>query len=190
MADHSDDESNLTGTLLVAMPNMPDSRFARSVIFMCAHSAEGAMGIVINQVAEGLAFSDVIEQLDIEATQHWDHAIHTGGPVETSRGFVLHSTDYESDGTLEINEDFSLTATIDVLRDMATGTGPAHCVLALGYAGWSPGQLDREIQQNGWLTVPADASLVFDNDVEAKWIRALAKIGVDPSLLSGVAGHA
>ena len=188
---NADDDNHLTGTLLVAMPAMSDTRFAHSVIFLCAHSPDGAMGIVVNQLADGLNFPEMAEQLEIDHSGDTEAiSIHSGGPVETSRGFVLHTTDYESDGTLEINEDFSLTATIDILRDIAVGQGPDRFVLALGYAGWSPGQLDREIQENGWLIVPADQSLVFDQKNEAKWHRSMAKIGVDPSVLSTVAGHA
>ena len=177
--------------LLVAMPGMSDPRFARSVIYLCAHSAEGAMGLVVNQIAGEISFPAVIGQLGIEASQSClGRAVHVGGPVQPSRGFVLHSSDYAQDGTMVIDERFSLTATVDVLRAMAAGQGPERAVLALGYAGWDAGQLDAEIQSNGWLVAPADPEIVFDGDNDSKWLRAMRAIGVDPSLLSTTAGHA
>ena len=190
MSAHQDD-GHFTGMLLAAMPSMQDPRFQGSVVFLCAHSAEGAMGIVVNQVAPNISFPSVVGQLGIEASSE-DTAtpVHVGGPVETSRGFVLHSPDYVQQSTLVIDTDFALTGTIDVLRAIAQGEGPRRRVLALGYAGWGAGQLDAEIQANGWLVVPADAAIVFDTDNESKWNRALAKIGVDPGLLSTTAGHA
>lgn len=182
---------HFAGMLLIATPSMPDPRFARSVIFLCAHSDEGAMGLVVNQVADSVTFPTVVEQLGIEPDARVrDTPVHVGGPVESSRGFVLHSVDYVNDSTLVIDEHFALTATVDVLRAIATGDGPDRSVFALGYSGWGAGQLDTEIQQNGWLLVPADSSIVFDAKDEEKWDRALRKIGVDPSLLSSVAGHA
>jgi putative transcriptional regulator len=188
-SDHGGSE--LTGMLLVAMPSMPDPRFARSVIYICAHSAEGAMGLVVNQIAGNITFPAVIGQLGIEAGYDCsDTPVHVGGPVETSRGFVLHSADYVQDGTLVIDDRFALTATVDVLRAIAEGAGPRRRVLALGYAGWGAGQLDQEIQENGWLVAPADPEIVFGRDNDTKWLSALRKIGVDPSLLSTTAGHA
>jgi putative transcriptional regulator len=189
----------LDGQLLLAMPNMPDDRFARSVIYMCAHSDEGAMGIVINHPAPSVDFSELLVQLEVIGP---DEAIRLppkagavpvlkGGPVETGRGFVLHSNDFFIDNsTLPIDATVSLTATVDILRAIAHGTGPGQAVLALGYAGWSPGQLEEELQQNGWLTCPADASLVFDIPLESKYDIALRKLGVDPSFLSTDFGHA
>jgi putative transcriptional regulator len=191
MSTTSDDDTGLTGKLLIAMPAMPDPRFARSVIYVCAHSEQGAMGIIVNQVAPNVTFPSIIEQLGIEAgIDLSSQPVHVGGPVESGRGFVLHSPDYVRDTTLVIDEQFALTATIDVLRAMATGQGPNRAVFALGYAGWAPGQLDAEIQQNGWLTAPADADVVFSTDNETKWTRALRRIGIDPALLSTTAGHA
>jgi putative transcriptional regulator len=188
---NDDAENHLTGMLLVAMPSMPDPRFARSVIYLCAHSPEGAMGLVVNQIAGNVTFPAVVGQLGIEAGRDCaDTPVHVGGPVETSRGFVLHSADYVQESTLVIDERFALTATVDVLRAIAEGHGPSRRVLALGYAGWSAGQLDQEIQSNGWLVAPADPDIVFGRDNEAKWRSALRKIGVDPSLLSSTAGHA
>ena len=179
------------GQLLVAMPTMADPRFARSVIYMCAHSDDGAMGLVVNKLLESLSFSDLLEQLEIEA-ESVDQSIrvHFGGPVEAARGFVLHSTDYTHEATMRVDDDFALTATIDVLRAMAEGSGPRRSMLALGYAGWAPGQLDREIQENGWLTVPADEDLVFDEAQDGKWERAVGRLGFDPGNLSGEAGRA
>lgn len=187
-----DDDGHLTGMLLVAMPTMQDPRFAHSVIYLCAHSREGAMGLVVNQVVDNVTLPNVIGQLGIETSvlSDADSLVHFGGPVETSRGFVLHSPDYVLESTLIIDDSFALTATVDVLRAIADGSGPRRRFFALGYAGWAPGQLDREIQDNGWMMVPADPDIVFSHDHETKWHRALAKLGVDPSLLSTAAGHA
>ena len=179
------------GQLLVAMPTMADPRFTRSVIYMCAHSDDGAMGLVVNKLLESLSFSDLLEQLDLEpARANTPIPVHFGGPVEAARGFVLHSTDYAHESTLRVDDAFALTATIDVLKAMAEGRGPRLSMLALGYAGWAPGQLDREIQENGWLTVPADEELVFDEAQDGKWERAVGRLGIDPGNLSGFAGRA
>jgi putative transcriptional regulator len=181
----------LTGQLLVAMPSMRDSRFEKTVIYMCVHNAEGAMGLVINRQIDSITFPQLLNLLNIEAVKPAPHVpIHFGGPVESGRGFVLHSADYGHSGTILVDRSIGLTATIDILRDLAQHKGPRHCLLALGYAGWGPGQLDGEIQQNAWLHVPADDGLVFDRDLDSKWNRAIAKIGIDPALLSGDAGHA
>jgi putative transcriptional regulator len=189
----------LDGQLLLAMPGMPDDRFARSVVYMCAHSDEGAMGIIINRPAASVNFPELLVQLEVIAP---DEAIRLppkaglvpvlkGGPVETGRGFVLHSNDFHIDNsTLPIDASVSLTATVDILRAIANGGGPGRAVLALGYAGWSPGQLEEEMQQNGWLTCAADASLIFDTPLESKYDSALRKLGVDPSFLSADFGHA
>jgi len=188
---HDANDNHLAGMLLVAMPGMADPRFDRSVIYLCAHSSEGAMGIVVNQLAENVAFEAIVEQLGIEAsTEAKGLKVHLGGPVESSRGFVLHSADYVHENTLVIDESFALTATVDVLRAIAGGEGPKRKVFALGYAGWAPGQLDAEIQKNGWLVAPPDQQIVFELDDADKWAGALRKIGVDPSLLSSTAGHA
>jgi putative transcriptional regulator len=184
-------DSYLVGQLLVAMPGMRDPRFSKSVVFMCAHSPEGAMGLVINRALESLTFGDLLEQLQITpAPAERAINIHFGGPVETSRGFVLHSPDYRQDGTLVVADDIALTATVDILRAIAAGQGPRHHLLALGYAGWGPGQLDGEIRANGWLHVAADEALVFDRNLDSKWERAMAKIGIDPRMLSDAAGNA
>lgn len=189
----------LDGQFLLAMPGMSDQRFARPVVYMCAHSAEGAMGLIINQPARKITFPDLLEQLELfkpdELIRLPDPAeklqVLKGGPVETGRGFVLHSSDFFIDNsTLTIDDAVSLTATVDILRAIARGHGPQQAVLALGYAGWSAGQLENEIQQNGWLNVPADPSLLFDRDVESKWGRAVRLLGIDPAMLSGQAGHA
>ena len=189
----------LKGQLLVAMPLMTDRRFARSVIYMCAHSDEGAMGLIINHRADHISFPDLLERLGIIAHETedgisndiFDRQVHVGGPVETGRGFVLHSADYHAnDSTLPIDREISLTASVEILKAIATGEGPLHAMLALGYAGWSAGQLENEIQANGWLHCPADLDLLFDGDLEGKYTRALAKIGVDPSHLVSDAGHA
>ena len=189
----------LEGQVLVAMPGMVDQRFARSVIYLCAHSREGAMGIVVNQRAKRIKFSDLLVQLEvineqdvIRLPQRADGMqVLKGGPVETQRGFVLHSSDYHvADTTMPIDKTVSLTATVDILRAIAQGAGPYQAVLALGYAGWSPGQLEKEIQQNGWLSCEADADLVFGADLDSKYGRAMRKIGIDPAMLVSEAGHA
>jgi len=178
--------------LLIAMPAMGDPRFARTVIYMCSHNAEGAMGLVINKPYPGLTFPNLLTQLGIEPTIDNDIIVRLGGPVETGRGFVLHSTDYMRQGSVPLDESMGigLTATLDVLRAIATGTGPQRSLFALGYAGWGPGQLDAEIQENAWLAAPADAELLFDADLDSVWDRAVRKIGVDVSKLASAAGHA
>jgi putative transcriptional regulator len=173
------------------MPWMTDARFARTVILLCAHNAEGAMGLVINKRLESLTYAELMDQLDIGAprSQFAGH-VHFGGPVESGRGFVLHSADYVRDGTMVVSEEIALTATIDILRAIAAGQGPERNLLALGYAGWGPGQLEAEIHDNAWLNVPPDAALVFDPEIERKWERALGKLGIDHKALSGMHGHA
>jgi putative transcriptional regulator len=181
----------LTGQLLVAMPQMRDARFARTVIYVCTHSADGAMGLVVNRLVGATRFPELLSQLGIEATPNSeDIRIHFGGPVESERGFVLHSADYTNDGSVMVNEGMALTATLDILKAIADGHGPRLSLLALGYAGWGAGQLDSEIHANGWLTVPADEALVFDADLDSKWQRAVDKIGIEPGRLSGDVGHA
>ena len=185
-------ESFLEGKLLIALPGMTDERFAQTVIYMCAHSAKGAMGIVINKPIPGLSFAEVLKQLQIETKPLiGEFPILYGGPVETGRGFVLHSGDYEgSDSTLPVSEDISLTATLDILRALAEGRGPKQALFALGYAGWAPGQVETEFQRNGWLHCQADPSLVFGVDPEAKWRTALQRLGIGPSGLVADAGRA
>ena len=189
----------LEGQLLVAMPRMSDRRFARSVIYVCAHSSEGAMGLIVNQRAEHISASDLLERLGIEQRSSTDRArggihalpIQIGGPVESGRGFVLHSSDYfMEDSTLAIERGVCLTATIDILKAIADGEGPQRALLALGYSGWSPGQLESEIQHNGWLNCPADPDIIFGADLDTKYTRAMAKLGIDLSRLVGEAGHA
>jgi putative transcriptional regulator len=181
----------LTGQLLVAMPTMQDPRFEKSVIYMCIHNADGAMGLIVNRSLESLNFRDLLSQLDLDISeQSGDIAVQYGGPVETGRGFVLHSLEYEQDGTIIVDNKVGLTATIEVLRDIAVDQGPRRAILALGYAGWGPGQLDSEIQQNAWLNVPADDALIFDVEIDSRWEGAIAKLGIDVSLLSGEHGHA
>jgi putative transcriptional regulator len=184
-------QSCLAGQLLIAMPGMRDPRFARSVVYMCAHNANGAMGLVINRVLETLTFSELLQQLGIESSRPTGQIrVHFGGPVETGRGFVLHSADYVHEGTLLVDDRIALTATVDILRAIAAGAGPKHHLLALGYAGWGPGQLDNETLANAWLHVEADDVLVFDPDLDTKWMRAMAKLGIDPRLLTDEVGHA
>ena len=184
--------NSLAGQLLVAMPQMTDPRFARSVVYVCAHSEdEGAMGIVVNKLLASLTMDELLANLKLEPSPAGgSRPVHFGGPVEPGRGFVLHTADYREQATLVVGGEFGLTATLDILRAIGKGTGPRRSLLALGYAGWAPGQLDAEMQANGWLSVAADAGLVFDDDFEAKWRRALAKLGIDLTMLSTEAGRA
>jgi len=181
----------LVGQMLIAMPNMVDPRFARTVIYMCAHSAEGAMGLVVNRLFDSLSFPELLEQVGIETTgDEQSIRVHAGGPVESGRGFVLHSADFVRDGTMVVDDNVALTASIDILRAIAQGSGPRQSLLALGYSGWGPGQLESEIQANGWLHAPADETLLFGAELDTKWEEAIAKIGIDFGMLSGDAGHA
>ena len=181
----------LTGQLLIAMPTMTDPRFQRTVIYICAHNADGAMGLVVNKLFGSITFNDLLEQLGMEPSATGaGMPAHYGGPVESGRGFVLHSTDYVREGTLLVDDDVALTATIDILRAISENRGPRQTLLLLGYAGWGAGQLDAEMQANGWLNVPCDDKLLFDRDLDTKWERAIAKLGVSVSMLSGEAGHA
>jgi putative transcriptional regulator len=184
--------SSLAGHLLVAMPQMGDPRFARSVIYLCTHSGEGgAMGLVINKLLGSLTLAELFGQLQIESDEMAkQRPVHFGGPVEPGRGFVLHTADYREEATLPVTGNIAVTATLDIMRAIGKGQGPRHSLFALGYAGWAPGQLDAEIQANGWLSVAADEAIVFDPDYDGKWQRALAKLGVDLSALSSVAGRA
>lgn len=183
--------TSLTGQLLVAMPQMGDLFFARSVVYLCAHSMDtGAMGLVINKTIDKLTIDELYEQLQIAPATRSNQPIHFGGPVAPGHGFVLHSTDYRENETMVIGDEFALTATRDILRATGQGEGPRQCLVAVGYAGWGPGQLDAEIQANGWLLVAADTDLVFDTEDDSKWQRALAKLGVSPEMLSGDSGRA
>jgi putative transcriptional regulator len=187
----TDDTLNLTGKLLIAMPGMGDPRFMHSVVYISSHSDEGAMGLIVNKPAEGVSLSDVLDQLssDTKAVQHL--GVHLGGPVETERGFVLHSDDYRSPmATLRVDAGFALTATRDVLEDIAVEKGPDKAMLMLGYSGWGPGQLEREIAQNGWLIADAAMELVFDMPDADKWTAALKSLNIDPLVLSATAGRA
>jgi putative transcriptional regulator len=199
MRTRSKPEGYLDGHFLIAMPSMADKRFARSVVYVCAHSADGAMGIVINKLADDVGFRDLLVQLDIVQARNEPDLpggvdkvrVHRGGPVETGRGFVLHSGDFFLESaTLPIAEGVCLTATLEILRAIADGRGPDQALLALGYAGWAPGQLEAEIQANGWLHSQANGGILFDDDVEAKYDRALATIGIEAAMLSMDAGHA
>ncbi|MGF1625838.1 MAG: YqgE/AlgH family protein [Alphaproteobacteria bacterium] len=182
---------SMAGQLLIAMPQMIDERFERSVIYMCVHNGKGAMGLVVNKLLESLTFADMLSQLKIEAGPWADELpVHFGGPVESGRGFVLHTDDYEHEGTLQVNDGLALTSTVDVLKAISEGSGPRLSLLALGYAGWGPGQLESEIQANGWLHVPADEAILFSENCEEKWASAIAKLGIEPLTFSGEAGRA
>ena len=183
-------ENSLTGRFLIAMPHMGDPRFARSVVFLCSHGEDGAMGLILNKEAESISFDDLLDQLGIEKANITPLTILNGGPVETGRGFVLHSRDYFQEGSIGVTDDVALTATVEILRAIAEGGGPRKRLLALGYAGWGQGQLESEIQANGWLISEADDDILFGPDLERKWDKALAKLGVDPAAPSGAAGRA
>ncbi|WP_227286869.1 YqgE/AlgH family protein [Boseongicola sp. H5] len=189
--------SDLTGQLLIAMPGMGDPRFHGSVVFLCAHSDTGTMGLIVNKAITELTFAEMLDQLEIPVDAAPDLPVCFGGPLETGRGFVLHSAEYAprtrdaaEDGTLRVDNRFAMTATLDVLRDLADGHGPKQALLALGYAGWGPGQLESEILRNGWLTCAASPTLVFGRRMDGKWEAALASLGIDPLMLSSEAGHA
>lgn len=186
------DSIDLTGKLLVAMPDMGDPRFAKSVIYVCTHSDEGAMGLIVNKPAEDLKFRDLLKQLNIApAAGLRPIRVHVGGPVEFGRGFVLHSSEYSQPrATLSVEGGFAMTATLDILEDIAAGNGPERSMLAMGYSGWGPGQLEGELAQNGWLIADAGEEIVFGQANEHKWQAALKSMGIDPLLLSGSGGTA
>ncbi len=186
---------HLTGKLLLAMPSMGDPRFHRAVIFICAHDEEGAMGLVVNHSMPGIEFNDLMGQLKLESDIRVDFEklnldVMYGGPVETARGFLLHSSDFARDDTMVVNKSYGVTGTVDALKDIATGQKPENLMFILGYAGWEAGQLDEEIQNNAWLVVDPDPELVFGGNPEGKWTQAINKLGIDPAMLSGVAGRA
>jgi len=182
---------SLAGQVLIAMPALADQNFHRSVIYLCAHTGEGAMGIVINRPLASPTFHDLLKQLKVDPVPPARTIrLLSGGPVDNARGFVLHTTDWTSDSSLQVDDRLALTASLDVLKAIASGGGPRDGLLALGYAGWGPGQLDRELQANSWLNAPADLSILFDAEHETKWRRALATLRIDPLLLSDTAGHA
>jgi putative transcriptional regulator len=181
----------LTGQILIAMPQMGDPRFSQSVIYLCAHTPEGAMGIVVNRPLNEPNFAGLLKQLEIEPQPPSRQiSLCTGGPVDKNRGFVLHSPDWMTDGSMDVDGEYMLTSSLDILKAIAEGGGPRRCLLALGYAGWDAGQLDEEILQNTWLNAPADDQILFDQAHETKWQRALAKLRINPAMLSGVAGRA
>lgn len=195
----TDPSQNLEGQFLIAMPSIGDNRFSRTVIYMCAHSNEGAMGLVINQQAEDISFKNLLSKLEIFgqidasklAIDTEAHPVHLGGPVATSRGFVLHSDDYfAKDNTLTIRDGICLTSTIDIIQAIADGEGPNQSITAIGYSGWGPGQLEYEIQNNGWLTCPANSNIIFENDIDRKYTEALSSMGIDPAFLASDHGHA
>ena len=194
--EHKPTGGYLEGQVLIAMPSMPDPKFEQAVVFLCAHSKQGAMGLVLNKVVSNITFVDLLKQLRIRpAKQVSRRPILFGGPVETGRGFVLHTPDYSAgDATVKVGQNVGLnvglTATVDVLKAIADGEGPRDAMLALGYAGWQGGQLEREIQKNGWLTCPADEYLLFGPELHGKWKYAIQKLGFDPSRLSRDMGQA
>ncbi len=190
--DKTEDTTRLGGKLLIAMPGMGDARFHKSVIFLCAHSEDGAMGLIVNKPSPALCFDELLEQLSIESgARARSLPIYFGGPVELNRGFVLHSGDYlQSGNTIRVDEEFGMTASLEVLKALARGDGPQKALLALGYAGWGPGQLESEIARNSWLISDTSLELVFSSDDNGKWAGALGALGIDPRLLSTSAGRA
>ncbi|MFT4715478.1 MAG: putative transcriptional regulator [Paracoccaceae bacterium] len=183
---------HLDGQMLIAMPGMNDTRFDRTLIYMCAHSETGAMGLIVNKPAPDLNFTELLEQLELPTSDEASQIkVHLGGPVEHGRGFVLHSQDYGAkENTLQVDDEIGMTATLDILEDISNGEGPKDCLLALGYSGWGPGQLEDEIQANGWLTCEASHDLVFGSKDADKWTAALASLGISPSFLSATGGTA
>ncbi len=180
----------LAGQFLIAMPNLDDPNFKRTVVCVCAHSKEGTIGLIVNRTTPSLNLSGVLEQLDIDAESAPDIPVHIGGPVETGVGFILHSADYSAANTVAVTDGVQLTTTTDILVDIGAGRGPKRAMLALGFSGWGPGQLENEMHQNSWLTAPADPELVFGSNSDTKWKRAIDAIGIDPFQLSDQAGHA
>ena len=192
MSESDFETTDLTGRLLIAMPSMGDPRFERAVVFLFAHSEDGAMGVIVNKPSEDVDFAEMARQLKLKRSEAGRTIpVHVGGPVEPARGFVLHSADYRApEGTLECGGRFGMTATKDVLADIAIGAGPKDAILALGYAGWGPGQLEGEIARNGWLTADAESGIVFEAENGEKWSAALATLGIDPIVLSAQGGRA
>ncbi len=181
----------LTGRMLIAMPGMGDPRFERSVIYMCSHSPSGAMGLIVNRLFGDADFPMLLEQLNIKASGPIpDIPIQFGGPVEMGRGFILHSSEYSGDGTTKIDDSVAVTATTEIIQDIANGKGPARALMILGYAGWGSGQLEDEFKRNGWLTTQMDEEILFDRNLDSKWERAMAKIGITPAMLSETQGSA
>lgn len=191
-AEPAGGEPGLSGKMLIAMPSMGDPRFEKAVIYLCAHSEEGALGIVVNRRADSINRKDLLSQLQIECEPEREaEPVHFGGPVETGRGFVLHSTDWTMpEATLEVDGVICMTATVDVLKAIAAGAGPRRSMIALGYAGWGEGQLEGELRDNGWLTCDGDEEIIFGDDDASKWTAALAKLGIDPMMLSASGGTA
>lgn len=184
-------EGYLTGKLLVATPQIQDLRYSHAVIYICGHDKNGAMGLVVNRLIDSLTFKDLLEQLEVKIPSSFKDAhIHFGGPIELGRGFVLHTTDYKHESSINVNDNIALTATIEILKDVAAGVGPRLCLMALGYAGWSPGQLEAELQDNSWLLVDSDERLIFAKQINNCWMQAMKKLGIDPAMLSMDAGHA
>jgi putative transcriptional regulator len=184
-------EFYLTGKLLIAMPSLQESLFEQSVIYLCSHSDEGAMGLIINKQNDDVSSREVAEQLKLVMSSEADFGkLRNGGPVEEQRGFVLHSTDYKQEETINVDPDISLTATVDILKKIAAKEGPEYYLIALGYAGWGPGQLDQEIQENSWLAVDANPDLVFESNLDEIWIKAIGTLGITPDRLSSDWGHA
>ncbi|MFN7001998.1 MAG: YqgE/AlgH family protein [Roseinatronobacter sp.] len=190
---------HLTGKFLIAMPSMPDPRFAHSVVFLCAHSEDGAMGIIVNKPLTDISLKTLLENLELAVAEGdaglgspvGDTPIHFGGPVETGRGFVLHSPDFFSaEGSMTVLDGIALSTSVEILAAMAHGQGPSDALIALGYAGWAAGQLEDEIQAGGWLIADATERLLFGTDDHAKWRAALGGLGIDPRHLSGAPGHA
>lgn len=186
-----DGDSPFRHSMLIAMPGLQDGLFTRSVVYICAHSAAGAMGIVVNQRLPDVEFGELLSQLKLpRSSLKVEPVVHFGGPVETGRGFVLHSTDFIREDTVRINDTLCITGTVDILEAIAEGRGPSRSIFALGYAGWSAGQLESEIQNNSWLTIPADEDLIFGTELDDKWGKALSRLGIDAHALSADAGHA
>lgn len=186
-----EEDYDLTGKILIAMPFLSDPRFTHAVIYVCGHDAQGAMGLIVNKGLPTVSFEELLTQMNVDVSMVTTKVpVHYGGPVEVGRGFVLHSSDYATESTVLIENGFAMTATLDILRAIALNEGPRDTLLALGYVGWGSGQLENEIQENGWLTIEANPELIFGHDLESKWRQALATLGIDPAGLSFEIGHA
>ena len=193
--EKSDKEGYLTGKLLLAMPSMGDPRFEKAVIFVCSHDEHGAMGLVVNNIFQGLEFDELLSQLHIQSDMKFDLSktnipVMNGGPVESARGFLLHTPDFKRDETVIIDKSYGITGTVEAVQDIMTGKGPDNMLFLLGYAGWSAGQLDWELQQNAWLVTDANPAIIFEQDPENKWNKGIAQIGIDPGMLSAETGNA
>jgi len=189
-----DQPNFLSGKLLLAMPGMSDPRFERAVIMICIHDENGAIGIGVGHKRAGITFRGLLRQLEIEPGEAPDRAVHHGGPVEPGRGFILHSTDWGGQDSVQVNAEngnvFAMTGTIDILKAIAEGKGPSRWIAALGYAGWGEGQLEGEMTRHGWFAAKSNSKILFDTATDERWAAAFKAEGIDPRLLTSETGVA